>query len=122
MKTSKEKSRFNIFQCSLLFVAVMILSACDFEVITSPGGRIISDPSGIDCRHNSGTCIVEDYERLGDGNDDVTTKLTAIPDEGYRFSPWNGCHDVELLNCYKHLYSLLSTFVYKHILHSLGLL
>jgi len=95
--------KFNLIKISLLVFPALLLYSCDFEVIVSKGGRVVSDPAGIDCRYNGGYCIVKNYERLGDSNDAIETKLTAIPDHGYRFSHWSGCDSVELLNCYKNM-------------------
>ncbi len=75
---------------TLLTVMSLLLTACDFEVSTTAGGRVISDPAGIDCRATEGVCVIQDYEKLGDGNDKVVTKLTAIPDPGFRLSHWTG--------------------------------
>ncbi|ARU55341.1 hypothetical protein OLMES_1259 [Oleiphilus messinensis] len=84
-----------------LFGAVVILAGCDFEVEVSGSGRVVSDPAGIDCRAESGSCIVEDYEKLGDGNDKVVTRLTAIADEGAVLSHWEGdCAKTKHNNCY----------------------
>lgn len=87
----------------LTLFAALLLAGCDFTVVTSKGGTIISNPAGINCRSDSGTCVVKNYERLGDGNDDVTTRLTAIPDSGYRFAYWKGCDSTTNLHCYKHM-------------------
>lgn len=79
----------------------LLLSACDFEVSTTSGGKVISDPSGIDCRENQGQCIVKKYEEFGDSNDKIITKLTAVADAGYRLSRWSGdCSKTRRLNCY----------------------
>jgi hypothetical protein len=93
----------NINKLVFIVFAFCALSACNFEVETTKGGTVISDPAGINCRYNSGSCIVKNYERLGDSNDEIVTKLTAIPDEGYRFSHWKGCYKTSLLNCYKEM-------------------
>lgn len=86
----------------LTVASIALLSACDFEVAVNGNGTVISDPAGIHCSTgNTGSCIVRDYERLGDGNDEVTTVLTAIPDPGYRLSHWRGCDKTYLLKCEK---------------------
>lgn len=87
----------------LLALAGLLLAGCDFEVVTTQGGTVVSDPAGINCRAGSGTCIVKNYERLGDGNDNVTTRLTAIPDAGWRFSHWKGCDSTRHLHCWKQM-------------------
>jgi len=100
MKTTRIPA---LARAAMVAAAALLLTACDFEVVVSKGGTVISDPAGINCRNGSGTCIVRDYERLGDGNDDVTTRLTAIPDAGYRLAYWKGCDSTRLLTCSKHM-------------------
>ncbi|MFT5881038.1 MAG: tartrate-resistant acid phosphatase type 5 [Moritella sp.] len=75
---------------TLLTVITLLLTACDLDVSTTSGGRVISDPVGIDCRETNGQCEIQNYEKLGDGNDKIVTKLTAIPDAGFRLSHWSG--------------------------------
>lgn len=101
MRTTMQYRRTRQFL--LLALSVLFLAGCDFEVKTTKGGTVVSMPAGINCRADSGTCVVRNYERLGDGNDDVTTRLTAIPDPGYRFSHWKGCDRREYLHCWKHM-------------------
>lgn len=101
MKTTRQPGRY--WPTAFLVLASLLLAGCDFEVVTNKGGTIVSSPAGINCRSDSGTCIVRNYERLGDGNDKVTTRLTAIPDDGYRFSHWKGCDSKKNLHCFKNM-------------------
>lgn len=79
----------------------LLLAGCNFTVSTSGNGRIVSSPEGIDCHHNQGNCVVTDYEKQGDGNDEVVTRLVAHPDPGYRFIRWEGpCLKTHHHQCY----------------------
>ncbi|MCC2638458.1 MAG: hypothetical protein K0Q68_2177 [Moraxellaceae bacterium] len=87
----------------LILLTTLLLSGCDVDVVTTRGGTIVSNPAGINCRSDSGTCSVKNYERLGNVNDVVIARLTAIPDSGYRFSHWKGCDSSSNLHCRKKL-------------------
>ncbi len=79
----------------------LVLAACNFEVEVSEGGRVISNPAGIDCRADGGQCEIASYEKLGDGNDKVVTQLTAIAEDGFVLSHWEGdCRETRHNNCY----------------------
>ena len=86
----------------LLLVAplALLLSACDLEVTATPGGTVTSDPAMINCRANSGTCVVRDYEDLDHLYNVSEAQLTAIPDPGYRFAGWAGCDSKKRLQCW----------------------
>ncbi|CAA0122006.1 Uncharacterised protein [BD1-7 clade bacterium] len=86
------------------FIFVGMLSGCNFEVETTTGGKVVSDPSGIDCRTTTGTCVIENYEKLGDGQDKVIVTLKAIPDDGYTLSHWEGdCFKTRRHECKVHM-------------------
>jgi tartrate-resistant acid phosphatase type 5 len=96
------KNMLNIeIKMSCLLLLSLLLTACNFEVETTAGGYVISSPSGIDCREDQGQCVIEDYEKLGDGNDKIVTVLTAFPDDGYQLSHWEGdCSKTHYHKCY----------------------
>ena len=94
---------FKLKNLAKIFTMAMVvfLVGCDVEVETTAGGYVVSDPVGIDCRVNEGECVIKDYERLGDGNDHIVTKLTAHADDGYELSHWEGdCIKTRYHKCY----------------------
>jgi tartrate-resistant acid phosphatase type 5 len=91
------------FRLLAFLSALFVLGGCDFEVVTTKGGTVSSDLGLIDCRHDGGTCLVRDYDRFDDSIGASKVQLIATPDEGYRFSHWNGCDWSERLHCYKKL-------------------
>ena len=85
----------------VLSLFVCLLTGCNFDVVIEGEGRVVSDPAGIDCSSTGGNCTVESYEKLGDGNDEVITTLTAYPAEGQRLAGWIGCDNTHHHQCYK---------------------
>lgn len=68
---------------------------------TSNGGRIVSDPAGIDCHNNSGDCIIRNYEQLQFQVEDLILTMQAIPDPGYRVDTLSGdCLRISGNKCY----------------------
>lgn len=87
-----------------LSLSTLLLTACDFEVDVTGNGRVVSNPVGIDCREASGTCLIENYEKLrSENNDAVVVSLTAYPDEGFRLAGWEGCDVSYRHYCFKML-------------------
>ncbi len=72
----------NTAKYALLILAPLILSACKLTVINEGGGTVTSASGTILC----GSLCSASY------NDSTTEMLTAVPDDGYRFTGWeNGC-------------------------------
>ena len=82
---------------------LLTLTACNLEVTTSPGGRVVSESYGIDCYDNEGTCSATDYQQGFKQNPD-TAFLSAFADDGYQFAGWQGnCVSVQYNDCYVNL-------------------
>ncbi|MEM9102481.1 MAG: hypothetical protein AAGB12_09160 [Pseudomonadota bacterium] len=80
---------------------LLLLCGCNIDVDVTPGGRVISDPSLIDCRSNGGTCFVEDYEDLDLEVEDLIVTFRALPDENYVLDRWEGdCEETIANKCY----------------------
>ena len=80
----------------IILSSALLLSACNLEVSTSPGGRVWSQSFDIDCRQDQGRCSASDYGQLLQ-SEPATAFLSAVADSGYRFVGWEG-------NCSQTLY------------------
>ena len=88
---------------SLLVTTCLVLSACNLEVETTAGGRIVSEPFAIDCYNNQGVCNLPDYEHLLK-QQPAESFLSAFADEGYQFAGWEGdCSSTHYNDCYVNL-------------------
>lgn len=78
----------------------LLLAGCNLEVETTQGGLVFSDNAQIQCHNNEGQCLVEQYEKVGDGTDHLQFTLNARPDAGYRFAGWEGsCNKADHHRC-----------------------
>lgn len=53
-------------------------------VVTGPGGRLVSQPPGIDCREGGGAGCVSQFDPF------VTVDLIPMPDQGWKVAQWHG--------------------------------
>ncbi len=67
------------------FVSVVFKSNVQYtlDVTVSGNGSVVSNPVGINCQENSGTCS-ESFD------ENAQVNLVASPDSGYTFSGWGG--------------------------------
>ena len=80
-----------------------VINETTFNILaeTNTGGRIVSDPVGIDCYNGSGDCIIRNYEQLKFKVKDLVLTMEAIPDPGYRVEYLGGdCLRVFGNKCY----------------------
>ncbi|MES9942383.1 MAG: hypothetical protein ABW104_14405 [Candidatus Thiodiazotropha sp. 6PLUC2] len=79
----------------LNYLQVEVVGVEDGERTSDIGGRVTSQPAGIDCPDS---CFSEPHDKL---NGETEIRLTAIPDEGYSFSGWFRFNDsqVGIGNC-----------------------
>ena len=52
----------NALRAGVVALLALVLCGCNFEVATTTGGRVVSDPSGIDCRIDEGQCLIEELQ------------------------------------------------------------
>jgi len=73
----------------------------NIQAETNAGGRIVSDPAGIDCHNGDGDCIIRNYEQLKFDIEDLIITMEAIADPGYRVESLSGnCLRVSGNKCY----------------------